>query len=322
MSVLAAIAFDPAIRGVLVVATGVIVLVGSVYLLLATNTGVRQGLLITLAALAGWCFTMGIIWWMYGIGLRGEDPTWIEQEINFTRDDPVLNEKVADLPRTEDLPEPAQSWFDLAESDPDLAATIEESEGEGFVPETLTEVVTLVPEEKQALDEQLNGWRILPESDARRGDAVAAADAMLVANEAFGDQTAGGYTVLDVFFAGGKTGSEPETVPGEDNIFERAWNRVSTIFQVKNPPLYAAVTVQKNEPVVVAPGEAPPPPTVDENAEIVTVVLERNLGTRRLIPALFAGFTGILFAVFAWMLHSRDKAAMQARADWDPARAG
>jgi hypothetical protein len=322
MQTLAAIAFDPAIRGVLVVATGVVVLIGSVYLIVSTNTGFRQGLLITLAALAGWCFTMGIIWWIYGIGLRGEDPSWIEEEINFTREDPVITEALGDLPRTEELPDAAQSYFDIVEADPDVQNQIEAAEGEGFVPETLTELVTLIPEQKAELDDALNGWRILPESDARRGDAVAAADAMLVSAEAFGEQTAGGYTVLDVFFFGGKGTAEPETIPGEKGLIERAWNRVASIFQVKNPPLYAAVTVQKNEPVVVAPGEAPPPATPDDEAEIVTVVLQRNLGTKRLIPALFTIFSGILFAVFAWMLHSRDKLAMQTRADWDPAKAG
>ena len=58
----AAIAFDPAIRGVLVVMVSVGVLVGSVYLLNATNTGIRTGFLITMAALTGWCFSLGIFW--------------------------------------------------------------------------------------------------------------------------------------------------------------------------------------------------------------------------------------------------------------------
>lgn len=321
MSVLAAIAFDPAIRGVLVVATGVVVLIGSVYLVVSTNTGFRQGFLITMAALAGWCFSMGLIWTMYGIGLRGEDPSWIEREINFSRDNPVATEVVAKLPRTEDLPDPAALYAQLIADDPEIQARIEEAEGEGFVPESLTQLVTLLPDQKQDLDEILGDWRILPESDARRGDAVAAADASLVAAEAFGDQTAGSYTVHDVFFLGGKDGAEPETVPGEDSLVTRAWNRIRTTLQIKNPALYAAVTVQKNVPQSVAPGEAPPTPVVDENAAVVTVVMERNLGTRRLVPAMFTFFTGLLFAVLAWMLHSRDRLAMQARAEWDPAKA-
>ncbi len=319
MSVLAAIAFDPAIRGVLVVATGVFVLVGSVYLIVSTNTGFRQGFLITIAALSGWCFAMGAIWTMYGIGLRGTDPSWIETEINFSRDDPVATEVVEGLPRTEDLPDPEEVYARLVDEDPEIKERIEAAEGEGFVPESLTQLVTLIPDQKKKLDEILGDWRILPESDARRGDAVAAADASLVANDAFGDQTAGSYTVLDVYFTGGKAGAEPETIPGEDNLLTKAWNRVLTTLQLKNPPLYAAVTVRKNVPQTVAPGEAPPPPQIDENADIVTVVLLRNLGNRRLIPALFTIFTGIIFAVAAWMLHSRDKLAMQTRADWDPA---
>ncbi len=321
MSVLAAIAFDPAIRGVLVVATGVVVLIGSTYLIVSTNTGFRQGFLITIAALSGWCFVMGAIWTMYGIGLRGRDPSWIETEINFSRDDPVATEVVEGLPRTEDLPDPEEVYQRLVAEDPEIGERIEAAEGEGFVPESLTQLVTLIPEQKKELDEILGDWRILPESDARRGDAVAAADASLVANDAFGDQTAGSYTVLDVYFTGGKSGAEPETIPGEDDLLTRAWNRIITTLQLKNPPLYAAVTVQKNVPQSVAPGEAPPPPEIDQNADIVTVVLLRNLGDRRLIPALFTTFVGLIFAVAAWMLHSRDKLAMQTRADWDPASA-
>lgn len=321
MSVLAAIAFDPAIRGVLVVATAVVVLPGSIYLIVSTNTGFRQGFLITIAALAGWCFSMGLIWTMYGIGLRGEDPSWIEKEVNFNRDNPVATEVVEGLPRTEDLPDPAAVYAQLISEDPKIQERIEEAEGEGFVPESLTQLVTLLPDQKLKLDDELGDWRILPESDARRGDAVAAADATLVTNEAFGDQTAGSYTVHDVFFLGGKEGAEPETIAGEDSLLARAWNRISTTLQLKNPPLYAAVTVQKNVPQSVAPGEAPPPPVVDENAAIVTVVMERNLGNRRLIPALFTIFTGVIFAVAAWMLHSRDRLAMQTRAEWDPSGA-
>lgn len=321
MSVLAAIAFDPAIRGVLVVATAVVILPGSIYLVVSTDTGFRQGFLITIAALAGWCFSMGLIWTMYGIGLRGEDPSWIDREVNFSRDNPVATEVVEGLPRTEDLPDPAVMYARLIAEDPEIQARIEEGEGEGFVPESLTQLVTLLPDQKLELDEALGDWRILPESDARRGDAGAAADATLAANEAFGDQTAGSYTVHDVFFLGGKDGAEPETIPGEDSLLSKAWNRIKTTFQLKNPALYAAVTVQKNVPQSVAPGEAPPPPVVDEDAAIVTVVMERNLGNRRLIPALFTTFTGLIFAVVAWMLHSRDRLAMQTRAAWDPAKA-
>ena len=71
--------------------------------------------------------------------------------------------------------------------------------------------------------------------------------------------------------------------------------------------------------LTVAPGEAPPPAQIDETASTVTVVLERNLGNKRVIPALFTLFTGIAFFVFCWMLHTRDLKVAQMRANWDPA---
>ena len=179
MPFLAAIAFDPAIRGVLVVLVGVVVLFGSIYLILATNTGLRGGFLIAMAGLAGWCFSMGIFWWIYGIGMIGAAPSWMEREINFDRSAVAVTEHVNDLPRTEDLTSPTDLLADFEADNPDIREQIEATEGEGFEPKSLTQVVTLVPELKEQLDDDLNGWRILPESDSRRGEAVAATDAAL-----------------------------------------------------------------------------------------------------------------------------------------------
>lgn len=319
MTTLAAIAFDPHIRGTLVVLVGVIVLVGSVYLLVASNTGVRNGFLIAMCALFGWNFSMGLIWWQYGIGLRGRDPVWMEREINFSRSDPVINEHLADLPPTDELPDPAALLAEFEAANPAESERIRETEGESFRAETLTDVVTVAPTVKRDLDEQLNGWRILPESDARRGDAAASADAALANEQVFGQDTSSAdYVLKDVFLFGGKAGAEPETIAGEDNFLERAWNRITTVFQPKNPPLYAAITVQKVAPQEVLPGEAPPPPQLDESADTVTVLLLRNLGNRRLVPFLFAMFNGVIFAVLARTLHVRDKRAMAERAAWDP----
>jgi hypothetical protein len=78
---LLAFGWDPEIRGILFLLTAVIVLMGSVYLVLATNSGARLGLLIALATLMGWMTLMGAIWWVYGIGMRGTDPTWQPHEV-------------------------------------------------------------------------------------------------------------------------------------------------------------------------------------------------------------------------------------------------
>ena len=68
VDVLAAITWSPGFRGILVVGVGVLVLMGSVYLLLATNTGARLGFLLALTGLMGWMTIMGLVWSMYGIG--------------------------------------------------------------------------------------------------------------------------------------------------------------------------------------------------------------------------------------------------------------
>jgi len=71
-----AVTWDPFIRGIIVVLIGVAVLCGSVYVLLGTNLGARLGFVVAVAAFFGWIALMSAVWWVYGIGLRGKDPTW------------------------------------------------------------------------------------------------------------------------------------------------------------------------------------------------------------------------------------------------------
>lgn len=71
-----AIGWDPELRGILTVIIAVAALCGSVYMIMATNIGARLGFLVALSGLAGWMFLMGVVWLIYGIGLRGPDPTW------------------------------------------------------------------------------------------------------------------------------------------------------------------------------------------------------------------------------------------------------
>lgn len=76
MGSLVAINWEFELRGILTVIMGVAVLMGSVYLVLMTNLGARLGFIVTLAAFAGWMALMGGIWWIYGIGLKGDDAEW------------------------------------------------------------------------------------------------------------------------------------------------------------------------------------------------------------------------------------------------------
>jgi hypothetical protein len=103
-SLLAAIAFDPTIRGIMICVVSVGVLCGSIYLIISTNTGPRLGFLIAGAGLFGWCFLMGIIWWIYGIGFMGRAPAWHGIEVNFDRTQQLSLEEAQTLPPSEDLP--------------------------------------------------------------------------------------------------------------------------------------------------------------------------------------------------------------------------
>ena len=73
---LLAIGWDPELRGLLTVIMGVVVLMGSIYMIMATNMGSRLSFLVTLTGLMGWMMLMGLTWWIYGIGLKGPEPSW------------------------------------------------------------------------------------------------------------------------------------------------------------------------------------------------------------------------------------------------------
>lgn len=79
--ILSALRWDPQIRGAVIVLAALLLLPGSVYLLLATNMGARLGLVLAIAGLSGWVGVMGVIWTVFGIGLKGKDPVWKVQEV-------------------------------------------------------------------------------------------------------------------------------------------------------------------------------------------------------------------------------------------------
>ena len=81
VDLLAGLAWDPEIRGFLAVLAGGITWMGSVWLLLSTNSGPRLGTLLALAGFFAWMAIMGSIWWIYGIGWVGDAPVWEQVEI-------------------------------------------------------------------------------------------------------------------------------------------------------------------------------------------------------------------------------------------------
>lgn len=281
---LAGIAWDPQIRGFLAFAVGVVVLIGSVYLLLVTNLGVRLGFMIAAAAIFGWLTIMGGVWWTYGsIGMLGEINHWEVKETAY----PGLEN--ADLPLahrldTSGLP-PSAELNDLSEEQ--------------------------LSKERSDLEAGLGGWHLLPESNPSFGEAKAAVDEYFVEqpNAELGIATAEDYIASYSFERGGK-----EQLPEHPSRLDRIRKKLKTTFiQLRHPPRYAIVQIQpvvKQEP---QPGKPPPIPEADESKPVVSVIMERNLGDRRFPGAMLTVFSGIMFAVLCTQLHRRDQRVAAAR---------
>ena len=284
LHVLAGIAWDPQIRAFLTLAVGVVVLLGSIYLLLATNVGVRLGFLMAATAFWGWLFIMGCVWWMYGtVGMLGTLNHWEVKEVDY----PTLDNAHLAQARgidTSHMP-PIE---DLNKLDPPGVAKVQTANAP-----------------------YLAGWRILPESNPSFGDSKATVDEYFTATPLpeLNIKSPEDYVVNYTFERGGKA-----RLPATPT----RWDRISlklekTFWQVKNPPHYAIMQIQPVLPQVAQPGQAPPLPKADPSAPIVNVVMERNLGQRRGPGALLAVSSGIMFALLCNALHRRDKRALQAR---------
>lgn len=260
---LLAVSWEPEIRGILVVLVMVGVLIGGTYLIVGTNLGARLGFLVIMAALAGWMMSMGAIWWVYGIGLRGETPTWepndpiaIVRDANFLDDAAVL-----DVPVNVDGMSPAESS---------------------------------VAAEAGMLEE---GWVKLDEADPRRAQAISSADEILqIEAEEF---EAGEYVAVAVYDKGGER--YPKINDSLD--FIAFWHA----------PHYAVVEIAPVLPQRTEPGRAPARPVIDEDAPREYVVMIRDLGNLRQ-PAMFITIgSGIVFFLFCWLLHRRDRVVAEHR---------
>jgi len=287
---LAGIAWDPQIRGFLAVLVGVVVLMGSIVLLLSTNLGSRLGFLFALCAFFGWCTLMGSTWWVYGtIGMLGEINHWQVEEVVYqpggTAEDGLA---LADLEKAHDLDTsglpPADELQDLdADQIKDLQAQ---------------------------LADDLGPWEILPESNTAFGEAKATVDEHFVEIpvEQLGIESATDYVTVYSFETGGK-----EDLPDNPSRWDRITNKVKTALTFKHPPRYAIVQVQPVVEQEPKPGAAPPTPIPDEEQPVVSVIMSRDLGSRRMPGAVLTVVSGVMFLMTLVMLHQRDLRSAQAR---------
>jgi hypothetical protein len=288
---LAGISWTPEIRGILSVLVGVVVLMGSVYLLLATNVASRLGFLLALTAVFAWLTIHGTIWWLYppGTGPAGRPPSWEIEEIVYGDLTNSMLDKAHDLD-TSGLPSPE-------------------------------EVDDLTPEQVAALSEEhtdeLAGWELLAASDASRGEAQTALDAVLAEGTVPGLEEATSRVFTYTFEIGGKP------PPASDSVIDRVTNRITNTLRITNPPHYAIVELKpaavQPEP---APGEPAPTPEADEDAQTISAVLVRDIGQRRLPAALITIGSGMIFGLLCVMLHKRDRRVIEHRSAPTPSPAG
>lgn len=291
LHLLAGIAWDPQIRGLLAVLVGVVVLLGSVYLLLGTNLGARLGFLVALTGLFGWCTIMGLTWWAYGtIGMLGEAPSWEVEEVVFTSgstDDSGL--ATAALAKARDLDTSVLP-------PPDELNELDEAELEAL---------------RDEVEGSLDPWRLLPESNPSFGEAKATVDEYFVANPAedLGLDGPSSYITVYSFEAGGK-----DSLPEDPSRIDRLTTKLKTTFwQVQHPAHYAIVQVQPVLSQETVAGQAPPTPMPDPTQPVVSVIMERNLGDVRFPAAMLTIFSGLMFAATTLMLHRRDLRVAEAR---------
>jgi hypothetical protein len=366
IDLIAGLAWDPEIRGFLAVLTGIVVLMGSVWLILSTNSGTRLGTLIAGAGFFGWMAIMGSMWWIYGIGYAGDRPVFEEVEIvegdiggahlEFAAND------TAETLSSEALPNPYQLVIDAHD-----AAIVEYGDGvfgpdwQSLVPaadqarisdvrtawadfgvvtrDTLTAdqieglnvvEMQLLADEEDAKNQattlselaavapsvipddlpQLGDWRLL--STAEMGEAQASAIAMILESGDYDFTGQGEFKILNGYASGGKDG-----LPDDPSRWDRIYTQFKSALTLGHPTGYALVQVQAvtAESLDNLPGTAPKRPVVDEAEPVVSVVMVRNLGNLRLLPAMVTLGSLLIFLAFCYMLHERDKVAMARAAE-------
>ena len=336
INVIAGLAWDPQMRGFMAVLVGIVVLMGSVWVLLSSNSGPRLGTLITLAGLFGWMTILATVWWVYGIGYKGTSPTWQPVEIVASADQGDLTLAALDrantlrseaLPRAYDLVVASNDPVALAEfgpvskdslppaellgkSDAEIQAIVDETQALHEAT-TLAELDSVAPE---LVDESLaafGGWNLL--STAESGEINASASAELTASPDFGFTDTTEFKVLDAYTVGGKS-----PLPANPSRWDRIYTQFKSALTITHPTRYGIVQMQRVTPgsLVTIPGEAPPRAMADTTQPVISVVMIRDLGNLRVKPALIAIGSGLIFAALVYMLHERDKEAMRRRAEF------
>jgi hypothetical protein len=274
--VMAAITWDPFVRGIVILALFIVLLPGSVYLLLSTNMGPRLGFLLAAAALAGMIGLLSIFWIVLNstadIGLANG---WVPLTIvtgNFQSQ--ITVKGVANFP--------ASNVAGIAPPVP-----------------TLNSKHWFWPFQSCPAN---HGWSQL--TTAQLTDAEAASDKVL-APTAVGGTTPSNLTTpfsanTDYVYLAG-------ALKNANGGCLFSWSRHKIYLPGARGAHYVVVLAQPVLPVVTPANAAPPKPKPDTSKPITYVVLRRNLGSDHEPQVITAVTSLIIFAILCNVLHKRDK---------------
>jgi hypothetical protein len=273
---LAAITWDPFIRGVVILALFIVLLPGSVYLVLSTNTGARLGFLLAGAGLSGMVALLAILW--------------------------VVLSSTADIGR-------ANSWYPLAVVTGDFATQNTVKGVQDFPSGNLQSVPQAVPPLSsqhwfwpfQSCPDN-SGWHQLTTS--QQTDAESAADNILVppAGEgAIPARLSSPFTATSDYVYVGGFGKNANG----GCLF--AWNRHKVYLPFTRGTHYEVVLAQPVIPVTTPPGGVPPKPQPDLSKPTTYVILARNLGSNHEPQVITAACALLIFIIICNTLHRRDK---------------
>lgn len=284
------VSWDPVLTGYLAVIIGIAVLCGSVYLLLATNLGVRLGFLVAWTGLWGWMLLMSIVWWVFGIGWIGSQPGWNVLQVT-SNPATVLVDEVQQL-GVDPNDQPPPGWIEIVVE--------EKSDGDAdeVVDPEIVQAQAFAADARSAAD----GHVACDDADPRR---------LLAVNSCL-FSAADQYKTYRVLIRGGER-YRPLGIP--DNVITQYF------LPSRGRPHYAVVQIQPYQPraeidpnlfgddgkIVV------PEPQIDENEPAYSVVLVRDHGSVRLRPALLTIFSALLFGLGCYHLHRRDQAIWAVR---------
>jgi hypothetical protein len=274
--VLGALTWDPQIRGFLIVISALLILPGSVYLLLATNTGPRVGFLLALAGLTGWIAIMGTVWMIFGIGMIGRPASWKPREL-------VTGSLAgrSTVPAMQAFP---GTWRHLPENN-SIYGDASSAADRVFVPSAAAQPG------KEAKPPT-------PEEQARFASPFTATS---------------DYLVTAVYDKGGQNWFWK--LHKHKFYFRHSPHYVVVQVRPVEPECKVGVVSTAAQPcqTPAAPGAPPNKPVPDPTKPITTLTMVRDLGSLRFPPFLVALSALLVFGVTCSVLHERDKEIMRAR---------